>query len=92
MPYRLEGFDGLMHLGARRYSTRGVVCLCEMHDDGVGGCLTVSSVFPRGSAGACLWARGAALGISFPGRPSRSLGFRTIESSGFIRAPTQREL
>ena len=50
----------------------GFVCLCEMHDDGVGGCLTVSSVFPRGSAGACLWARGAALGILFRGGPFRS--------------------
>ena len=88
MPYRLEGFDGLMHLGARRYSTRGVVCLCEMHDDGVGGCLTVSSVFPRGSAGACLWARGAALGILFRGGPFRSHWIL----DPFIRAPTQREL
>jgi len=92
MPYRLEGCDGLMHLGARRYSTREVVYLCEMHGDGVGRCLAVSPVFPRGSVGACLWARGAALGILFRGGPSRSLGFGPLSQAVLFRAPTQREL
>ena len=84
MPYRLEGCDGLMHLGARRYSTREVVYLCEMHGDGVGRCLAVSLVFPRGSVGGSPVGAWGCPRYLVPGRPLPLTWIWTIESSGFI--------